>query len=483
MNITFFQNFSYENLSIQYLSAALKKEGHKTNLVVNPQIPFFKKSIDQIAQEILHQKPDFIAFSSTTCEYEAIKKIAKALKEKFPEIKTIIGGIHATCTYHLIKKESIFDYICIGEGEKSFITLINAIEKNQPTDTIANIISTKSNKHPIIKKNCSDLNKYPFPDKDLIYKLYPAFISESYNIITSRGCLFDCSFCYNSIHTQSKLTQRTPENVIDELKIAKQKYNPKNIFFLDSVFTYDKKWLNLFLPLYKKEINKPFFCDIHPLCIDEDIVKKLKDARCQCVNLGIQTIDENKRKNIFNRQESNKQIKETISLIKKYRIGLYAHIIYDIPNETDQDILNNAIFLNQNKPDIIVPFSLTYYPKTKITKTAAKNSILDIETLKNIYRGKNFTSFNATPSKEKAKLIAFLLISSFLPQHIFTFLLKKKLYKSLPANTIFKLYLIIMPIFNRLILQKKNFPYFYIHKRILFIIFFIYKNFSKKTNI
>lgn len=480
MKITFFQNFSYENLSIQYLSASLKQEGYQTSLVINPQIPFFKNSIDTILKEIIETTPDFVAFSATTCEYDEIKKIAKNLKEKHPAIKTIIGGIHATCTYRLIKKEKIFDYICIGEGEKNFIDLIKSTEKNLSTDRITNIINTKTKEEPILSNTHGDLNTYPFPDKDLIYSTYPDFISESYNIITSRGCLFDCSFCYNSINQKSNLSRRTPDNVIAELKMAKQKYNPKSIFFLDSVFTYDKKWLNAFLPIYKKEIDKPFFCDIHPLCIDEDIVKKIKDAGCKCVNLGIQTIDENKRKNLFNRKESNKQIKETIQLIKKYQIGIYAHIIYDIPNETDQDILDNAIFLNKHKPDIIVPFSLTYYPKTKITRLAAKENIISSEELKSIYRGKNFTSFNKPPQKEKTKLIAFLLISSFTPKFLFNFLLNKKLYKRLPANIIFKLYLIAMPIFNRLVLQKYNFPYFYIHKRIKFVIFFMYTHLKKQ---
>lgn len=480
MNITFFQYFTYENLSIEYISSVLKQAGHNVNLIVSPQIPIFKKNIEQIIQEIKATSPDLIAYSSTTCEYQPILKTAKEIKKHLPDIKTIIGGIHPTATYHLIKKEKCFDYICVGEGEKSFLTLLNRIEENKTTDRITNIIHTNSPIHKKINIYDTDLNTLPFPDKDLIYNTYPAFIRDSYTIITSRGCPYNCTFCYNSINNKIPLTRRTPQNVLAELKISKEKYNPKTIFFLDSVFTYSKEWLDMFLPEYKREISKPFYCDIHPLCINESIVSALKEAGCSCVNLGIQTSCEKKRKTIFNRHETNQQIKETIRLIKKYNITLYAHIIYDLPNEQDKDILTNAKFINKYKPDIIVPFSLTYYPKTQLTKNAATEKTLKTKTLKNIYQGKNFESFNKTPTRKQAQLMAFLLISSLIPKKIFIFLLTNNRYKLLPSASIFRFYLLLMPLYICVFRKKSNFPFFYIHKKLKFILFFIFKAIKTK---
>lgn len=482
MNITFFQYFAYENLNIEYISSSLKQAGHLVNLIISPQIPFFKKPTDRIIEEIKQTSPDIIAYSATTCEYQMILEMAKAIKKQLPTVKTIIGGIHATATYNLIKKENCFDYICVGEGEKSFLKLLSLLEQGQPTDTITNIINTKS---PQSSKNLNiyntDLNSLPFPDKDLIHKIYPDFISKSYTIITSRGCPYDCSFCYNSTTKKVSLNRRTPENVIAELKKAKEKYNIKSVFFLDSVFTYDKTWLDEFLPGYKKEISVPFFCDIHPLCINEAIVSSLKEAGCRCVNLGIQTACEEKRKTIFNRNETNTQIKDAIRLLKKYKITIYAHIIYNMPNETKQDIIANAEFINNQKPDIVVPFSLTYYPKTKITKTAAREKRLTLTTLKDIYRGKNFSSFNKPPKGQQLKLMSFLLLSAIIPKNIFRFLLKSNLYLRLPASLFFRFYLLIMPMAIKLFRQKSNFPFFYIHKKIKFTLFFIYQHI--KTNI
>lgn len=481
MKITFFQNFAYENLSLEYLSAALKEQGHKTELIINPNIPFFKKSINEITHEIKDTNPDFIAFSANTVEYQEILSTAKELKKSLKNTPFIIGGIHASCTYNLIKKEKCFDYICVGDGEKSFTSLITAIENKEPTDKIPNIFSTKTNTLFKPKPYGTDINSLPLPDKDIIYNLYPKFITDTYNIMTTRGCPYNCSFCYTSTKGNAeKLSRRTPENVIKELKIAKEKYTPKNIYFLDSVFTYDKKWLEAFLPLYMKEIHKPFFCDIHPLCTDEDIISALKEAGCRCVNLGIQTLNEKTRNEVFNRTESNAQIIETMRIVKKYKISLFAHIIYDIQNETKNDLVQNAIFLNQNKPDIIIPFSLTYYPKTKITKDAANTESLSIDQLKDIYRGKNFNSFNQSQGNEKGKLIALILTANIFPKSIFNYLIRTKAYRFFPAKLIFTLYLILMPVFNRIILKKHNFPYFYLHKRIHFILFFTFKNLKNK---
>src|SRR4030042_4021033 len=100
-----------------------------------------------------------------------------------------------------------------------------------------------------------DLDSLPFPDKDLYAKEYTDFKGE-YTIITSRGCPFSCTYCCNNFLRklyQGKGTYkryRSPENVIAELKFAKEKYKMKGVLFFDEELLLEWERAKRLLYLY-----------------------------------------------------------------------------------------------------------------------------------------------------------------------------------------------------------------------------------------
>ena len=81
--------------------------------------------------------------------------------------------------------------------------------------------------------------------------------------------------------------------------------------------------------------------------------------------------------------------------------------IFGAPTETEDDLKQSINFYNITKPDRILPFWLTYYPKTHIIKYAKESNILsdeDIEMLEEGYIG--LTHLTGSVKKEKIALYA-----------------------------------------------------------------------------
>ncbi len=88
-----------------------------------------------------------------------------------------------------------------------------------------------------------------------------------------------------------------------------------------------------------------------PDCINEDIVKLLSSYSKKyyvCVNLGLQTSNENIGKTI-NRCYSNSDFTNAVNILNKYNIDIVAHIMVGLPNETKEDIINTVEFINKHK--------------------------------------------------------------------------------------------------------------------------------------
>jgi len=394
-----FVDQSTENLGVELLSSILKNIGYEVSAVISivPQSGyelnhFEKKTIIKKTEKILSIDPDFVGFSCFTDSFRYLNSIAKELKQ-YKNIPTVFGGIHATlCSDALIQKDSI-DFIIRGEGEEALPLLLQAINGNIDFDEVPNLVYIqdgqviKNSINPYIK----DLDNLPFPDKDIYSNINP-FVRKNYYALTSRGCPFGCSFCSNNaLHKiysfeKNHVRRRSPENVVKELKIAIEKYNTKNIFFADDMFTSDLKWLNKFTELYKKEVKLPFYCASHPLMINSEVVKLLKEGGCYHIEIGFQTPVDKIRKDILGRKESKEHLEKISILCNKYELSFSIDHIFGIPGEDHSHEKKILYYYNRLRPKKIDKFWLNFYPGTEIISTAMNSGLInekDIEKIEN----------------------------------------------------------------------------------------------------
>jgi len=170
-----------------------------------------------------------------------VAKIAKDVRE---DCKVIVGGPHVTFLPNQTLKEcSFIDIVVRGEGEETIRELAEALEKGV-WETVKGITFRKgdrivNNEPRLFVRNIDEI---PFPSWDLLPMGKYRFCGYKYaSMLTSRGCSFNCSFCASSRLFGVFWRGRSPENVVEEIRLLHDKFGIRNIEFVDDTFTLDQR--------------------------------------------------------------------------------------------------------------------------------------------------------------------------------------------------------------------------------------------------
>ncbi len=409
MHILFIHTYNYyEPLGIMYLSAVLKKNGHHCSLL---DLKFEKKYISEVKK----LKPDIIAYSVTTNNWGKYQEINKKLKEHFTFL-SVFGGPHATFYPELINEEGI-DVICRGEGEEPMLELADALEKKELITQIKNLwvkqegALFKNDVRPLIE----DIDALPFPDREIINKYKHYLYRSRVRTITSRGCPYRCTYCYNHVLQEiykgkgRYVRLRSPQNVIEEVKYLKALYNPRNIEFHDDVFILDTEWLRKFSELYiSNEINLAFEINIKAELITPEIVSILKKTGCYSVQYGIESGNEKIRKELLRRHVTDAQIIETAHLLNKSGIKTNTYNMIGYPNESFENALETLYLNIKCKPVYAMNTIYFPYPMNELTQYSTDMGLFDNNyhnNRKNLFYGNIVID---TPLKKKFKRLHYL---------------------------------------------------------------------------
>ena len=235
------------------------------------------------------------------------------------------------------------------------------------------------------------------------------------------------------------IRRRSAESAIEELvSVRKEVRGIRMIHFVDDEFASDVDWIMNFCRLYKKKINLPFFCCYHPLGINDQSIKHLKQAGLTHVQMGIQSGSARVRKKIFHRPESNKVIAKAVRLLNKYGVTPTIDLIFDNPYENESDKKESVKFLLElERPFHCHLFSLLYFPKTRLTKRALKENIISEEEVEG-QSEKSLSQLVITRdyARMESELFWISIISltgkSFIPKFFIQRLSKSKKLKSNP---------------------------------------------------
>lgn len=358
-----------EKQGLMYLSAVLKEKGHETEVVQTEE--------EDIFSIIEKFNPDFFAYSICTGEHKHALELNSQLKQKYPGKLSIFGGPHVTFFPEIANEEGV-DYAVIGEGEEAIIDIVNGSKQ-------------KIIKKPLIR----DINSLPLPDRSLMYKYDRLKNNPMKNIITQRDCPYSCTYCYNHIWRElfkdekEKLFQRKDvDYVIKEIKDIQQQSPVKKILIQDDNFIgigeKNKKWIEEFCEKYKKEINLPFLCSLRVNVIDEELIKKLKDAGLEMVNFALESADPYVQHEILNRgQITNQDVEKAIALFKKYGIRCRMQNMIGLPLENPlKDAMNTLEFNLKNRVDDSWVSIYQPYPKTRLGEYCLEKGFVTGDLLK-----------------------------------------------------------------------------------------------------
>jgi len=173
---------------------------------------------------------------------------------------------------------------------------------------------------------------------------------------------------------------RSPKSVISEILKLKKEHFYEHIWFHDEDFPYDRKWLNRFSELYiQSGINLPFSINLRSEHCSEELMRLLKKAGLCEIRMGIESGDENIRRNQLNRLMSDKDIKAAFQRVKKYHIIRRSYNMIGIPGETKESVYKTILLNLELGVEWIQWAILQPYPGTAFGEECARKGYLTKE--------------------------------------------------------------------------------------------------------
>ena len=201
---------------------------------------------DDVLEVIEEFQPRFIAMSCWSPTAKSTFELTDIIKTKFEDLPIVVGGPHITAFPELtLKMKKSIDIVAVGEGEPIILELAEHFYTGIiPLEDIKGIGYRKNGKLIIApsRPRISNLDDLPYTDRSHFkkdaylpmpqrYKRLPHF-----NLVTSRGCPYKCTFCFEAGRFGLKFRSQSPQRVVDEIKYLQKEFGAQEIHFWDDIF-------------------------------------------------------------------------------------------------------------------------------------------------------------------------------------------------------------------------------------------------------
>jgi radical SAM superfamily enzyme YgiQ (UPF0313 family) len=363
-------------LGLAYIASVLR-QSHEVKIIDSNILNY---AISDVERELRSFNPDVVGITSVTPSIYEAYKVAETAKKVREDCKVVLGGPHATFMPRQTMEECRYiDIIVRGEGEETTSELIENIEKGAPLNEVKGITFREKNEiidtepRPFIK-NIDDI---PFPSRDLLPMHLYKFNGVKYTtMLTSRGCPFKCSFCSSSRLFGGYWRGRSPENVLEEMKIVYEEYGIRNIEFMDDTFTLNQERAEKICDeIIKQGWDISWGASSRVDTLSKKLVEKMKKAGCWIIFLGIESGSQ-KILDAIGKRITLEQVKKAVKILKDAGIQVLGSFIIGFLQDTKETIKETIKFaksLNLNYAEFSI---LTPYPGTPIFDYAKKHGML-----------------------------------------------------------------------------------------------------------
>jgi radical SAM superfamily enzyme YgiQ (UPF0313 family) len=326
------------------------REGHDVFVYdgLGPGAPF---ELVRQARSVLAFEPQIVGLSATTSSFPDAADWAQMIKAHDPRIVIVCGGVHVSALREkLLAAYPAFDYMIAGEGEAAMSDLaagqdpaaIPGLIRRQNGCAVAN-----APRAPI-----ANLDDLPFP----AYEKLPGFPGDyhlplfSYiqtpgaTMITSRGCVHQCSYCDRSVF-QKGFRSNSAAYIYDHMKHLRDRFGVRHINIYDDLFTANRKRIvELCETLARRPLGLNFNCAVRVGYTDDDLLALLKRAGCLMVSLGIESADPQ----MLARHKAGvtlEDVRDTVRRIQAAGLRAKGLFMMGLPGETEASVKLTSDFI------------------------------------------------------------------------------------------------------------------------------------------
>jgi len=319
----------------------------------------------RLIKEISDFKADYILLghSGSTAAHKTALKTIRAIHKELPHLRIVYGGVYPSYADKVVMAEcEEIDAIVRGEGEQTIVGLIRTWEQTNDLSYVDGV-TWRHGEDVIVNRSrtpIKDLDEYR-PGWELVdWSCYSMFgFKNAAGLQFSRGCTLTCTYCGQWMFWK-KWRHRSPENIVEQLKILANQYDVKIVWFADENFAADREVAKRILDMIVEAdlgLSLNLNMTAADVVRDADLIPLYKRAGVDYIVMGIETLKDEVVTSI--RKNNPFEIsKEAVRLLRENNIISLTNIIYGLEEESwgtifekfkgllnlDSDILN-AMYL------------------------------------------------------------------------------------------------------------------------------------------
>jgi len=348
-----------------------------------------RQSIDDLIARLDRESfaPTLIIFPSTTPTLAADVAAMARLKARYQAPMFTFGPQASTTPQAAMERATGVDGMLVGEPEDGLLALAS-LDGTTWADQLADVPSLTFRRGTQIVPHrahgsFAGFLTAPKPAWDLLdlsqYTLPLA--GKSYVIVeASRGCPYSCDFCVAPIHQGHKFRERSAKAIVDEIEHGYRTFGLTFFYLWGDTVTLNVKTFSAFCEeLISRKLPIQWFGNARADNLtDPAFVKRLRQAGCWMLALGIETESEETRKDMMKRLEGQK-IRTALVNMRAAKILSFGFFILGYPGETPASLdrtINYAIDLD---PDFANFYPAVPYPGTELYAKAKRDGLLASE--------------------------------------------------------------------------------------------------------
>jgi radical SAM protein with 4Fe4S-binding SPASM domain len=384
------------HLGASYIIAYLRQEGILAQQFINTQ----PLRIAELARQILNTGADILGFTCYDQNYFFIKLFVKYLKEINPGIFIIVGGPTATFSDKIILKNIPGVNLCVrGEGEYTVYELISHLRSDSDFSKVAGITYRRGRRiirnadRPLLQ-NEQDKNA----QLDIIPSPYLSGIldskqllteHESIPIITSRGCIYRCTYCNFTAISKYTVRYHSVKRVTAELKIVNKLTGPENkasVTFYDDCFTLNNQRVRQICDsIIRENINLDIRINTRADYVNEEILRLLFKAGFSQIHFGLESASPGvlydikkvrlsylDKDNFEPEKKFVRRVEKAVRMAKRIGFKVSASIILGLPGENFKDGLKTINLIKRLGLDYYYHNYLHVFSGTELFKKIVK---------------------------------------------------------------------------------------------------------------
>ena len=322
---------------------------------------------------------------------------ARKVKERYPHIKTVVGGIfYASATEFTLNENPSIDFCIAGECEETLSDLVKQLSSSKPELFSVKGLGHRAGGKVVLNAYRSlieDLDSLPMPAYDLfpmdkyVCHTYWKNYSETWN---SRGCPAACTFCYEWGQFDPRGNQdlkhyryRSGKKVVEEMELLYNKFGTRVITMMDDTYNVSRQRMEETIEESLKRDLKMKWMPLGraPYFIrDIDLFKDLRRAGCFMCLVGLEVADDDELRKI-KKGITVEQVKEAVAKLREAGIATVLTWMVGFEDDDEQKIKMRFAAVDEIDPDIIALQFLTPIPGSPIWNDVTAKGLLKMEDL------------------------------------------------------------------------------------------------------